>query len=418
MGGSGRSTFVPGSLVYTATSMKTASDSPVGDSSREVPLRATLPDGPPPPSLSLLGLTLEEIREAVLAIGEPAYRARQIYAWIYAKRAASFDGMTNLPAALRRRLSEAYRIFRPDVVRTESSADGTRKFLLAAPGGRIESVLMPEEARVTFCISTQMGCALDCRFCLTAQAGFGRHLDAGEIVSQVLLMLDDPAAAGHPANIVFMGMGEPLHNYDETVRAFRLLCDPSGAGIPRRRITLSTAGMVPGIRRLAQEEIRPRLAISLNATTDGIRSRLMPINRKYPLADLLDAAASFPLAPRERLTFEYVMLDGINASPADAKDLATLVHRHRLRAKVNLIPFNPGAGLGYASPPAEEIRRFRDALLAAGVPCSVRQNRGRDISAACGQLAALAPAGPPGEVLAPPEGAAARAGRRRRDTDR
>lgn len=339
----------------------------------------------------MLGMSLEEITSALSALGEPAYRARQIYGWIYARKAATFAEMTSIPATLRARLESSYELRRPGIVRIERSEDGTRKYLLDVPGGNVESVLMPESDRVTFCISSQVGCALDCRFCLTATMGFGRHLTSGEIVGQVLVMLADTDIGGRPVNIVFMGMGEPLHNYDQVIRAFRILSDAGGVGFPWRRITVSTAGLVPGIRRLALEPVRPRLAISLNATTDEARSRIMPINRKHPLRDLLDAAAAFPLPPRERLTFEYVMLEGINSSAEDSKRLVALVRKNRLKAKVNLIPFNPGGRLRYHSPPADVIRAFRDALLSAGVPCSIRKNRGRDISAACGQLAVSAP---------------------------
>ncbi len=341
--------------------------------------------------IPFVGMTREEMTEALSALGEPAYRARQVYEWIYARRADSFDGMTNLPRALRARLAAACAPLRPEIVRIQESADGTRKYLLEVPGGRIESVFMPEPSRVTFCISSQIGCALDCRFCLTARMNLTRHLKAGEIVSQALLMLSGNEIGARAVNVVFMGMGEPLHNYDEVLKAFRVLSDPEGVGIPRRRITLSTAGLVPGIRRLAQEPVRPRLAVSLNATTDEVRSSLMPINRKYPLADLLDAVSAFPLAPRERLTFEYVMLEGINASAEDARRLPALLRRHRIRAKVNLIPFNPGGGLDFEAPTADSVLRFQRALIAAGVACSVRKNRGRDISAACGQLAVPAP---------------------------
>jgi 23S rRNA (adenine2503-C2)-methyltransferase len=339
----------------------------------------------------MLGMSLEEITAGLSALGEPAYRARQVYGWVYERRAATFAEMTNLPATLRARLESAYPLRRPGIVRVERSGDGTLKYLLEVAGGNVESVLMPESDRITFCISSQVGCALDCRFCLTATMGFGRHLSAGEIVGQVLVMLADPGIDGRPVNLVFMGMGEPLHNYDQVIRAFRLLSDPGGVGFPWRRITVSTAGLVPGIRRLGLEPARPRLAISLNATTDETRSRIMPINRKHPLRDLLDAAAAYPLPPRERLTFEYVMLEGVNASREDSRRLAALVRKHRLRAKVNLIPFNSGGGLPYHSPPDAVIRDFRDALLRSGVPCSIRKNRGRDISAACGQLAVSGP---------------------------
>jgi 23S rRNA (adenine2503-C2)-methyltransferase len=344
---------------------------------------------------SLIGLSLDDLARVVGALGEPAYRAKQIFEWIYARRARGFEEMTSLPRSLRERLAERHSLDRPAVKKVEISSDGTKKYLHEMPGASAESVLMPEDRRTTFCLSSQAGCALDCRFCLTATMGFVRHLTPGEIVAQAMAMLEEPEAAGRSPNVVFMGMGEPLHNYDGVMAAFRLLTDPAGLAIPRRKVTLSTAGLVPGIRRLAAETRRPRLAISLNATTDEVRSEIMPINRKYPLAELLEAAAAFPLAPRERLTFEYVMLEGLNASTADAKRLAALVRRHRLRAKVNLIPFNPGGGLGYEAPPRSDIRAFADHLTASAIPCSIRKNRGRDISAACGQLA-VGPSAPPG----------------------
>ncbi len=353
--------------------------------------------GPPGPERrELIGKTSEEIAAALEAIGEPPYRARQLFGWIYARREIDFSRMSDLPAALRLRLAGEFRIGRPRVLETRESSDRTRKYLLEVAGGRFESVLIPEPSRATFCVSSQIGCALDCGFCVTARIGFRRHLTAGEIVSQVLILLDDPAAAGRPVNVLFMGMGEPLHNYREVLRAFRLLVDPFGLGIPRRRITLSTAGLVPGIRRLAREPQRPRLAISLNAANDELRSRLMPINRKYPIGDLLDAAAAYPLAPRERVSFEYVLLEGVNASLEDARSLRRLLRIRGLRPKVNLIPFNPGGGIPHRAPSPEEVRRFREAILEAGIPCSIRRNRGREISAACGQLAAL-PGGAGGE---------------------
>lgn len=346
----------------------------------------------PPPGRErreLIGDTLEEIAKALAAIGEPRYRARQLFGWIYARREVDFSRMSDLPAPLRLRLAGEFRIDRPRVLETRESSDRTRKYLLDVAGGRVESVLIPERSRSTFCVSSQIGCALDCGFCLTARIGFQRHLTAGEIVSQVLLLQDDPAATGRPVNVLFMGMGEPLLNYKAVLRAFRLLVDPSGIGIPRRRITLSTAGLVPGIRRLAREPQRPRLAISLNAANDELRSRLMPINRRYPIGELLDAAAAYPLAPRERVSFEYVLLEGVNASAEDARSLRKLLRRRGLRPKVNLIPFNPGGEIPHRAPSAEGVRRFRDAILEAGIPCSIRRNRGREISAACGQLAAL-----------------------------
>ena len=343
----------------------------------------------------LLGMELPALARVVADLGERPFRARQIYRWLYSRRAVSIQTMTDLSAGLRRHLEDRFVLRWPRVAQIQISEDGTRKFLLSpASGGQVESVFIPERDRVTFCISPQIGCALDCSFCLTARLGFVRNLSAGEIVGQVLVLLEETRREwrDRPVNIVMMGMGEALHNYDNAIAAVRILADPEGAGIPARRITLSTAGMVPGIGRLAAEPIRPKLAVSLNAATDEVRSRVMPINRKYPLEVLLDACGRYPLAPRERLTFEYVLLRGINDSRTDPGRLASLLNRHRLKAKVNLIPFNPTPELPYEEPAAETVRRFRDELLARGVAVSIRKNRGRDISAACGQLALVSAA--------------------------
>ena len=344
---------------------------------------------------NLLGLGLADLELLMEAHGERRYHARQVYRWIYARRAASIDVMSDLSADLRRRLSAGHEIRRPAIAGVQQSADGTRKYLLSAPaGGEVEAVFIPEESRVTFCISPQIGCALDCRFCFTAQLGLVRNLSAGEIVGQTLALLEDNLERidGRPVNIVMMGMGEALHNYDNSLAAVRLLSDSAGVGIPLRRITLSTAGLAPAIVRLAAEPVRPRLAISLNATTDETRSRLMPINRKYPLDTLLGACRQVPLGPRERLTFEYVLLRGVNDGPRDPRRLVALMNRHKLRAKVNLIPFNGSGSLEFNEPAPDTVRRFADDLVSMGVPASIRKNRGRDIAAACGQLA-LANAG-------------------------
>lgn len=324
------------------------------------------------------------------AAGEPKFRARQIYRWLYARRADDLGAMTDLPLALRETLAARYRLGLPAIEQVVRSEDGTRKYLLGTPGGgAAEAVFIPDDRRVTFCISPQIGCALDCRFCHTATIGLVRNLSAGEIVGQALTLLTDnrERIAERHVNVVMMGMGEALHNYDASIAAVRLLADPSGVGLPRRRITLSTAGLVPAILKLAGEPVRPRLAISLNATTDEVRTRIMPINRRHPIGELMAACARFPLAPGERLTFEYVLLAGVNDAPADPPRLAALLNRHQLKAKVNLIPFNQGSGLPYQEPSADLVRQFRDDLLSLGVPVSVRRNRGRDIAAACGQLA-------------------------------
>ncbi len=344
---------------------------------------------------NLLGLELPELERVIESIGEKKFRARQIYRWIYQRRAESFSSLTDLPVSLRRRLERHFTLRRPAVSRIQRSEDGTRKYLLSAPsGGDVESVFLPEPDRVTFCISPQIGCALDCHFCLTARLGLVRHLDPGEIVGQVLALLDDNRSriGGRRVNIVMMGMGEPLHNYESSIAAVRLLADPDGVGIPTRRQTLSTAGLAPGILKLAEEPVRPRLAISLNATTDEVRSRIMPINRKYPLDVLLRACRSYSRSSRQRLTFEYVLLDGINNTRTDPKRLVSLVNRYELRAKVNLIPFNAAPGLHFKEPTAQTAEWFRSELVARGLPASVRRNRGRDISAACGLLA-LVPSG-------------------------
>ena len=349
------------------------------------------------PPTELIGSELPQIEQLVAALGGKPLHARQIYQWIYARRARSFAQMTDLPAALRARLEQACSLGRPRIQRVAAARDGTRKYLLEpARGGQVEAVFIPEPRRITFCLSPQIGCALDCRFCHTALLGLTRHLGAGEIVGQALALLEDNEAriGALPVNIVMMGMGEALHNYDETVAAIRILADPRGVGIPIRRITLSTAGLAPAIRRLAAEPVRPRLAVSLNATTDEVRTAIMPINKRHPIAELMEACAAWTLAPRERITFEYVLLAGVNDTVRDARRLASLIHKHHLRAKVNLIPFNAGSGLPFKEPARAVITAFQKDLLAHGVAVSVRANRGRDIAASCGQLALAEAASP------------------------
>jgi 23S rRNA (adenine2503-C2)-methyltransferase len=341
--------------------------------------------------VELLGKSIEELRGYLTSLGEAPYRAKQLYRALYAERRFDFAAMTNLPAALRARLSAEARISLPEVVRQFPSADGSVRFLmaLAADAGRaaqIEAVFMPSEGRQTICISTQAGCAVDCHFCLTAQLGLIRNLTAGEIVGQVLVALAEhgEAALAPRTNVVLMGQGEPLLNYDPVMAAVRILLDAEGMGISPRHVTLSTSGIVPGIERLARETVRPKLAISLNASTDEQRDAVMPINRKYPLAELLDAARRYPLRTWESLTFEYVLLGGVNDAPEDARRVARLVAD--VRAKVNLIPWNPGA-LPYRAPDAARVEEFRRVLADKGVPTFVRLSRGQDVFAACGQLA-------------------------------
>ena len=325
------------------------------------------------------------------AIGEPAYRGAQIYHAIYAERRFDFAEMSNLPAALRERLAREAAIELPRIVRRHMSSDGTVRYVLGV-GERegekpatIEAVFMPEENRQTICISTQAGCAVDCRFCLTATLGLMRNLSAGEIVGQVLVALEDNHAGLKPqTNIVLMGQGEPLLNYDAVMSALRILLDPNGVAIAPRHAALSTSGIVPGIERLAQEKVRPNLAISLNASSDEQRDQIMPINRKYPLEKLLEACRKYPLRPREWLLFEYVMLGGFNDSPEDARRVVKLLAN--IRAKVNLIPWNPG-DLPLKRPERQRVEEFQRVLIEKGVPCFIRESRGQDVMAACGQLA-------------------------------
>jgi len=339
----------------------------------------------------LLGHTQDELRQFMAELGEKPYRASQLYDAIYRRRLPSFDAMTDLPKTLRRILAEHAIVTRTEIKSVFRSSDGTRRFLLGLlDGSEVESVFMPEERRDTICISSQVGCPLACGFCMTGVLGLKRNMTAGEIVSQIIVVLNQVYGEGvevpHRTNIVMMGMGEPLLNYDQVMRAVRLLVDQKGLAIAPRGVTLSTAGVVPRIYDLAREEIRPRLAISLTAPNDELRNRLFPINRKYPLAELMEACRRYPLSERERLTFEYVMLDGVNDSDQHARELVRLLSG--IRAKVNLIPHNPAPELPYASSPMDRILAFQKILTEKGLPSFIRRPRGQDISAACGQLAA------------------------------
>jgi 23S rRNA (adenine2503-C2)-methyltransferase len=357
---------------------------------------------------SLLGLDMGELATLAEELNQPAYRAQQLFESLYRQRVPSIDLISTLPSQLRRELADrGISLGWPQIASKFTSTDGTVRYLIAFPDGQtVESVWMPEgdggeagdgsEAgeetsarprpwdRATICISSQVGCAVDCQFCLTALLGVKRNLSAGEIVGQVGAVLRDQQVSPpqERINLVFMGMGEPFLNYENCMKAVRLLVE--GMGIPESRMTLSTAGIVPRIHDFGAEPLRPKLAISLNASNDELRTRLMPINRKWNLDSLLRAARAFPLRARERLTFEYVLLDGVNDAVEHARELVELLRG--VRAKVNLIALNPGPGIGFATPAHERVLAFQRVLVTAGVPTFIRRPRGRDIYAACGQL--------------------------------
>jgi 23S rRNA (adenine2503-C2)-methyltransferase len=346
--------------------------------------------------VSLLGKSAADLRDLLASWGQPAWRGDQLYTAIYRQRSRDLTRVPTLPRTVRERLAADFSAARPEIASRFRAADGTIRYLLRLEDARtVECVLMPEDGSITaagprdtICISTQVGCPVDCQFCLTAKLGLERNLTAGEIVGQVLLVAEenglDPSQ--RPLNLVFMGQGEPLLNFDNTMAAVRLLADPAGLGLSTRRMTLSTAGIVPGIERLGRETVRPKLAVSLNASNDEQRSSIMPINRKWPIAQLLEACRRFPLGARERLTFEYVLLGGLNDSPSDARRVAKLLAA--LPAKVNLIAWNPGPSLGFSTPGEPTVLEFQRVLRDAGLPAFIRKPRGREIYAACGQLSA------------------------------
>ena len=324
--------------------------------------------------------------EAALAErGHLRFRARQIFGWIYRRGITDPGAMSNLPRELRATLASDFALATPHVLSRDRSIDGTEKFLLElGDGDRIESVFIPDTPANTFCVSTQLGCAMACAFCLTGKMGLARHLTAGEIAGQVRVLAEALGLRDKPFNIVLMGMGEPLHNYDETMKALRILADKEGLAVPPRRVTLSTVGLLPALERLAREPIMPNLAISLHAPTDVQRGALVPINRRYGINEILEACARFPLKRRSRITFEYVLLAGVNDRPEDARKLAKLLAG--VKSKVNLIPLNAAAGIPFERPSDEAVDRFAEILSERGLTVSVRKSRGRDIRAACGQL--------------------------------
>jgi 23S rRNA (adenine2503-C2)-methyltransferase len=361
----------------------------------------------------LFGLDREALAARMVAAGEPAWRGRQLAEALYRQRLAGIDQITTLPKALRQRLGdEGWEVGRPKIAQVFQSADGTERYLIQGQdrdGQTVEAVWMPEGDdgesgdgsepdqpeeerkswdRATICVSSQVGCAVNCQFCLTARLGLQRNLTAGEIAGQVVDVLDRHAVevGKDRVNLVFMGMGEPFLNYDNFMAAVRLLVEE--AGLSPRRMTVSTSGIVPGIERFALEpdEIRPKLAISLNAPNDAVRGEIMPINRKWPIEMVLEAARKVPLRSRERITFEYVLLGGVTDRPGHAREVARLIRRSGLAAKVNLIAWNPGPGIAYTMPAPDAVESFRAALAGEGIPVYLRRARGRDIYAACGQL--------------------------------
>ncbi len=335
--------------------------------------------------LNLAELDLPDLEILLEQRAYERFHARQLYRWIYKRGVTDFEKMTDLSKEFRARLARDFEVVTPRIVSDLKSIDGTRKFVLElADQRRIEAVFIPDTPAMTFCISTQVGCAMSCGFCLTGKMGLLRNLTAGEIAAEVRVLAAATNLLDHPFNIVLMGMGEPLYNYDNTMKALRMLHNENGLAVSPRRVTLSTVGIVPGLQRLAHEPLMPNLAISLHATTDEQRTELVPPNRKYPLAEILEVCRRFPLKRRSRITFEYVLLAAVNDTPEDARRLAKLLSD--IKAKVNLIPLNPAPGIPYERPSDERVDRFAQILADRHLTVSVRKSRGQDIRAACGQL--------------------------------
>ena len=359
-------------------------------------------DGPATPRVkNLFGLSRQQLTELLSEFGQPPYRAGQLLQAMFQHRIGSLDQVQTLPRSLRQELAEAgWTINRPRIMETFRSVDGTERYLIAGQDGQtVETVWMPGgdgaeqgdvretgNLRATICVSSQVGCAVNCQFCLTAKLGLQRNLSAGEIAGQVMEVFERQAVkvGRDRINLVFMGMGEPFLNYDEFMAAVRLLVNE--ASLAESRMTVSTSGIVPGIQRFAAEPIRPRLAISLNAPDDTIREAIMPITRKWKIEDIIQAAAQIPLRPKERVTFEYVLLGGLNDGMRQAEQLAALARSAPMPVKINLIAWNPGPGISYAMPEPDQVAAFQQRLIARGVPAFLRRPRGRDIYAACGQL--------------------------------
>ena len=343
--------------------------------------------------VDLRALTLDQTIDLVVRLGLPRFRGEQVWRWVHAHGVTSFDQMTNVAKDARATLAAHARIGTLSIAEVQASRDGTRKLRLETADGRaIESVLIPDGDKTTLCISSQVGCAVDCQFCATAKLGLLRNLDPGEIVDQVYrarALLAEVAPERRITNLVYMGMGEPLHNYDHVMQSLRILTHDLGLGLSQRRITVSTAGLVPRLAKLGDADVRPNLAVSLNAPNDRIRDEIMPINRKWNIAALLDAIRAYPLEQRRRVTFEYVLLAGVNDALEDAAQLAKLLRG--IRCKVNLIPWNPHPEAPYRRPAPEVIEAFQDECKRLGLPTYLRTPRGDDIDAACGQLANRVP---------------------------
>jgi 23S rRNA (adenine2503-C2)-methyltransferase len=339
----------------------------------------------------LKNLSSSELQEFISSFGKEKYRTLQMLRWLYQKGASSFEEMTNLPRRFREDLGDVSRISDLTPLEEQRSEDGTRKFLFALEDGeRIETVLIPNKTRRTLCVSTQVGCAMGCRFCLTGKRGWVRNLSVSEILNQILAVRRTLDNITPPiSNVVLMGMGEPLANYDSTMKAISLMTDRDALKFSGRKVTLSTVGLVPELRRLSKEKITFHLAVSLNASDEETRNLLMPINHRYSLKSLLDACRHFPLKPKARITFEYVLLDGINDSVQAARQLLRILKG--IPSKVNLIPLNEAPGIPFKRPPEEQVLLFQEVLMEGRLMAIVRQSKGSDVSAACGQLTGGSP---------------------------
>jgi 23S rRNA (adenine2503-C2)-methyltransferase len=341
-------------------------------------------------STNLLDCSPAEMEALAESLGAPRYRGRQLARWIFTRGIVDLDAMSDLPREFRTALAARASIDLPEIERRTPSQDGSHKLVLRyADGARVQAVLMPDGDRLTLCVSTQVGCGFGCAFCFTGTMGLERNLSAGEIVAQVVVARQGLAAGARITHVVYMGMGEPLANYAATVKSLRLLTDPLAFGFSPRRITVSTVGLVSGIERLARESLKVNLAISLHATGNEIRDRIMPVNRGFAIEELLAACRRFPLPFRQRMTFEYVLLDGVNDSVEDARRLVRLLKG--IRGKINLIPFNDWEGSGFARPPLPRILAFQAVLLEHGITATIRWSKGEDIGAACGQLREAVP---------------------------